>query len=402
MRQMEDHDHELIAGRGGDSVGIDPVQEALRERVETRLQRRAVKASQAHMGQYSAAVSAGVVPPTAHANHPADCVTELLAAAAVAATSAQGGAAAAPGAAGEEAVAAPNQPEQLSRRRRGPELPLDAVNKGVWRWAEGLTSSMALMEEVRRLMNETSVRDKWTSLVEYWEPGGEPLPPDVEGDADADALPAAAPTTSLGLVHWDAAEKFVGRKVRIDQFGRMVYAPLQKLLPDGTNPGDMRSLFEAPQDADLPRAQVIIPNVGAKMVREAGMFRTRVPPPVLKYMEFRDGCCSSRPAVPESDDRCALCCKMFGFNTIHTEAVACPICDCTYHHECQEKVMETEDSVFDSVAVFKAAFELNNRDIPPRCESQSRNLLELAEGAAGGDDRLPFACAWCRIFLRGR
>ena len=272
--EVEAHDQDLLANGLGEP-GIDPAEEALCARVEERLQQRAVRSSPSRMKQYTEAVGAGDVPPNASASHPSQCLDELLAAAA--ASAAAGGIVA--GGAGGEAPAAPDRHSRV--RRHGVDMSEDMVNNGILVWVGGLKGSMALMVEVRKLMDETHMRDRWLSLVEYWEPGYAPLSPDAEGDGDADILPPAPPSTSLGLVHWDSAETFEGRKVRLDKECRVVYAQKPRELPDGTHPGRMKALFDAwhikhanPGDAFASILSTIV-----RVFLECESPRTKNPPP---------------------------------------------------------------------------------------------------------------------------
>jgi hypothetical protein len=115
---------------------------------------------------------------------------------------------------------------------------------------------------------------------------------------------------SVQLVHWDDAVGRVGRKIRMDEKARLVYAQkaTQRHLP--ATESDHKEEMRAGQVCDYKeRCDIIMQHIGVPMFRGAGEFRSNVPPLTVHFKKCLEQMLSDSIYVDSSDytESCAVC-----------------------------------------------------------------------------------------------
>jgi len=128
------------------------------------------------------------------------------------------------------------------------------------------------------------------------------------------------PYSTLEWIHWDDAAEYKGRSLTI-RHGHIVFKPV--------GPGRKNVLDYKPKYLDGKLA-LLIPDIGAKMIRYAGAHATDVPEHVLKWVDYLRSWrnIAVRVVDPDDDDDrgaepqfCCICNK--------TTYYVCPLCKFT-------------------------------------------------------------------------
>ncbi len=180
-------------------------------------------------------------------------------------------------------------------------------------WAQSLAVSAMAISETKRV-SDMPITNRCVSLCLVMSP--------VKFDGDGDDHIA----TSVQLVHWDDQAGRVGRKIRPDGSGRLVYSDKrnnQHHFPEHQF-GDTR-----PQDSDT--CHVIIPDIITRMFRGAGMFRPDVPKFVLRMMSCLES--TITPMYEQGSSYNCSCCVCNSWTPLDNgdRLAECPLCLRTEH-----------------------------------------------------------------------
>lgn len=129
------------------------------------------------------------------------------------------------------------------------------------------------------------------------------LPP-MLGNPDS-AVPQVA--QSVQLVHWDDALGRTGRKLRMDDKARLVYAQKSTQLHLPATALDHNK--EMQPGAYTERCDIVLQHIGVPMFRGAGEFRSEVPPLTVHFKRCLEQMLSDSIYVDASDytESCAVC-----------------------------------------------------------------------------------------------
>lgn len=158
-------------------------------------------------------------------------------------------------------------------------------------------------------------------------------------------------TAGLQWVAWDDPSAFVGRPTRLDEAGRVVYAP----------PGAKTDFTEMIHTGDL---RILIPNTTVKMQRQSGPFRPEMP------ADIRVACSLHQALLQRAGDPPALCdaCGKL------TESLLCPLCRHARHQRCvellpRETLTLAIQHIQDSQRI-QACFDVLDRSSSPIAEEE--------------------------------
>ena len=200
--------------------------------------------------------------------------------------------------------------------------PLISHDQMVERWAKQLaTTARAFQAEAGKFFQDVAMSSELhrsISLVQFMEEvpvaDSEGQSNEAEGDGDTTLV-----TSMLQFVHWDSPEAQWGRRLRIEQ-GRFVWKPPGKVAA-GVSEDDLRPLFSDGM------ARIVIHDIGAALVKARGMFRTDVPPNVLRiYKALSIAVQTGNQENTGEFGFCFLCKEQA--NTL------CPLCQLWSHSHC--------------------------------------------------------------------